>query len=203
MNKSFYLLIAVTFVSFLTFISCEETKEVDTSISWRNENQKFIDSIATVARTNADGKWKVMKAWNLSPDVALGMTNLSYDVQQYVYAKVLKEGTGAGPVLFTDTAYVRYQGRYYNGKIFDSTYPTSEIDPDLSVVVPFALNTSGLRVGFSTALQHMNVGDRWEVYIPWMLGYGASDSESIPGYSDLIFDIDLVKIVDVNGKERK
>lgn len=197
MNKSFYLII-VMFASFFTLIACEETKEVDTSIVWRDANQKFIDSIAKVARANADGKWRVMKAWNLPADQ---LTTSSFDVQQYVYAKVLKEGTGAGPALYTDTAYVNYQGRLYNGKIFDSTYPSPDIDPETSKTTTFAINT--LTVGFSTALQHMHVGDHWEVYIPWILGYGTTDSGSIPGYSDLIFDLDLVKLVTVDGIERK
>jgi FKBP-type peptidyl-prolyl cis-trans isomerase FklB len=47
--------------------------------------------------------------------------------------------------------------------------------------------------GFSTALQHMSVGDYWRVYIPWELGYGTSGSGStIPGYSVLVFDLALI-----------
>ena len=203
MNKSFYLLIVAVFVSIFAFTSCEETKEVDTSVVWRDANNKFIDSIATVARANADGKWKVMKAWNLPPDIGTlnPSLNPSFDVQQYIYAKVIKEGIGEdAPALYTDTVYVRYQGRYYNGKIFDSTYPTNDITPETSKVYPGV--ASNFVVGFSTALQHMSSGDRWEVYIPWMLGYGAAGKGSIPGYSDLVFDLDLVKIVTPEGKER-
>jgi FKBP-type peptidyl-prolyl cis-trans isomerase FklB len=46
--------------------------------------------------------------------------------------------------------------------------------------------------GFATALQHMHRGDHWRVTIPYQLGYGTSDYNSIPGYSTLIFDIRLV-----------
>ena len=44
----------------------------------------------------------------------------------------------------------------------------------------------------------MKIGDRWEVYIPYDLGYGESDykasssSTTIPGGSTLIFDVTLV-----------
>ena len=55
-------------------------------------------------------------------------------------------------------------------------------------------NSSGnsLIDGFATALQQMRRGDRWMVYRPYQLGYGASGSGEIPGYSTLIFDLRLV-----------
>jgi peptidylprolyl isomerase/FKBP-type peptidyl-prolyl cis-trans isomerase FklB len=49
--------------------------------------------------------------------------------------------------------------------------------------------------GFSTALQHMEVGDKWEVWIPWQLGYGAIGQREIKAYSTLVFEIELVDIV--------
>jgi FKBP-type peptidyl-prolyl cis-trans isomerase FklB len=41
----------------------------------------------------------------------------------------------------------------------------------------------------------MKVGERWEVYIPWQQGYGSSVSGTIPAYSTLIFDVNLVSII--------
>ena len=37
-------------------------------------------------------------------------------------------------------------------------------------------------------------GDRWEIYIPYQLGYGTSDSDDIPAYSVLIFDVALCRV---------
>jgi len=45
--------------------------------------------------------------------------------------------------------------------------------------------------GLATALQKMHIGDRWLVYIPYNLGYGESDSGSVPAYPTLIFDVTL------------
>jgi len=42
----------------------------------------------------------------------------------------------------------------------------------------------------------MQVGDKWEVWIPWKLGYGESGSGTIKGYSTLVFEIELVAIVE-------
>ena len=38
----------------------------------------------------------------------------------------------------------------------------------------------------------MKVGDQWELYIPYQLGYGKDGYSDIPGYSTLIFNVNLV-----------
>lgn len=50
--------------------------------------------------------------------------------------------------------------------------------------------------GWAEILQRMRVGERWLVYIPWELAYGASGTDDIPGYSTLIFDMQLEEILD-------
>lgn len=49
--------------------------------------------------------------------------------------------------------------------------------------------------GVQIALQNMAVGDKWEVVVPWQLGYGQSYYSVIPGYSTLVFEIELVEIL--------
>jgi FKBP-type peptidyl-prolyl cis-trans isomerase len=41
----------------------------------------------------------------------------------------------------------------------------------------------------------MHVGDHWIVYIPQEVGYGSRGNGSIPGYSTLIFEMELVAIM--------
>jgi len=80
--------------------------------------------------------------------------------------------------------YVDEKGNIISNKvIFDST--------NIALTIP----VSGVVDGFSTALQHMQEGDKWEVWIPWWLGYGESGSGSIKGYTTLVFEIELVKVV--------
>ena len=55
---------------------------------------------------------------------------------------------------------------------------------------------NGVVDGFSTALQHMKVGDKWEVWMPWRLAYGVTGKGNIPGYTTLVFEIELVEIVE-------
>jgi len=121
-----------------------------------------------------------------------------------IYYKVLK-GTGAeaGHIYYTSTVSCYYSGSYVAtksdgsikaGDIFDSAeYPDK--DPGLFLV-------NGLVDGFSTALQHMKKGDRWEIWIPYQLGYGASGNRDSSGrsiepgpYTTLIFEVEVVDIL--------
>lgn len=51
--------------------------------------------------------------------------------------------------------------------------------------------------GVQVALQNMAVGDKWEVVIPWQMGYKRYNFSSvIPAYSTLVFEIELVDILE-------
>ena len=51
--------------------------------------------------------------------------------------------------------------------------------------------------GFADALQHMRPGDRWEVWIPWSLGYGRhTHANMIRGFTTLVFEIEMIRIAD-------
>ena len=48
--------------------------------------------------------------------------------------------------------------------------------------------------GWGVALQHMEEGDIYEVWIPQKLAYGSTVNGDIPAYSTLIFEIELVSV---------
>lgn len=43
-------------------------------------------------------------------------------------------------------------------------------------------------------LQHMHVGDKWEIYLPAEMGYGSRSIPGIPRGSTLIFTIRLLGV---------
>ena len=94
---------------------------------------------------------------------------------------------------------VNYRGKLINGTVFDLSYK-GEWNPSIAVPVEFPV--SDVIVGWTTALMNMTVGSRWELYIPSELAYEEAGSGSIPGYSTLFFDVDLVKLIPLasNGK---
>lgn len=57
-------------------------------------------------------------------------------------------------------------------------------------------NTRGITRGLQIALQCMEVGDEWEVIVPWQLGYGYySYVSGIPPYTNLKYHLTLLEII--------
>ena len=192
MKKSILWLVSVLFLLPLAITSCEEdTGLVNPYGDWKNRNQQYIDSIAKVARENPS-EWKVIHTYQfLEPTDPLAPK----EVNDYVYCKVLESGDGISP-FYTDSVSANYRGQLIpllEGTVvtFDQSYK-GELNKDVAIPRSFALN--GVIPGWTTALQHMREGDRWQVYIPSNLGYGIQGSNSIPGFSTLCFDVHLVKV---------
>ena len=195
MKKSIFSIIGALFLVSLMFVACEETEGVaDQYTDWEARNQAYIDSIAEVAKNNPS-EWKIFPSYKLptSFDVAL------MDVNEKIYCRVLEKGDGNITPLFTDYVSVHYRGRLiplYDGSeyVFDQSYQGA-LDKDVALPVTFAVNDEYSIIGWVTALQHMKIGDRWEVYIPSDLAYGDYGSTGIPGFSTLVFDISLAGII--------
>ncbi|MGI8583632.1 MAG: FKBP-type peptidyl-prolyl cis-trans isomerase [Chitinophagaceae bacterium] len=101
--------------------------------------------------------------------------------------EIIKQGTGEKPKA-TDTVKAHYAGRLINGKEdFDNSYRRGQ---------PLVIPVSGVIQGWVQALQLMPVGSKWKLFIPSDLGYGDRGAgASIPGGATLIFEIELLEIV--------
>lgn len=84
-----------------------------------------------------------------------------------------------------DTVVVHYSGKLLDGTEFDSSYARGE---------PATFPVGSLIPGWVEALQLMNVGDKWELYIPSELAYGPGSTGGIPANSTLIFEMELLEI---------
>lgn len=197
-NKTF--LKVVSFLPFyllclLLFSSCsEDDNTIEEFPNWQETNANYWNSLYSTTQqkvSSGDASWKIIKNFSIEDTLNTGKNT------DYIIVNVLKKGTGSGCPIYTDSVRVRYTGRllpsasYSEGYIFDTTNPNG-IDDSQAAVADFVV--SDVVDGFSTALQHMHIGDKWEVYIPWTLGYGItqSASSSIPPYSVLRFIISLV-----------
>ncbi len=97
--------------------------------------------------------------------------------------KVLKQGEGVTPQL-TDTVTVHYRGTFIDGTEFDSSYKRGE---------PAVFRVNGVIPGLSEALQLMNKGSKWQIFIPPDLAYGERGAgRSIEPNKTLIFEIELL-----------
>ncbi len=96
------------------------------------------------------------------------------------------EGTGDYPVTNKEVR-VNYEGRFLNGKIFDSSYERNQ-------PIDFTLGVGQVIKGWDEGIGRMKKGGKATLIIPSHLGYGPNDYSTIPGYSTLVFDVELVDI---------
>lgn len=102
---------------------------------------------------------------------------------QYI---VLKEGDGRQPKA-TDSVKCHYEGFLIDGTMFDSSVQRGE---------PAVFGLQQVIAGWTEGLQLMKEGAKYRFFIPYMLGYGeAGAGQSIPPYSALIFDVELIKVM--------
>ncbi len=99
--------------------------------------------------------------------------------------EVIKTGDGAGEVGPRSVVTCYYRGSLISGKVFDDAWQRG---------YPEAFRVDDLVTGFQIALQSMHIGDLWKVYIPYQEGYGSRNDGEIPGFSTLIFEIELTGI---------
>lgn len=99
--------------------------------------------------------------------------------------KVIHSGTGPKPTI-TDVVSVHYRGSFINGAIFDSSYERGK---------PQVFPVNRVIPGWSEALQHMQVGDRWQIVVPHYLAYGeAGFGNEIGPCTTLVFEMELLGI---------
>ena len=108
--------------------------------------------------------------------------------------KVLTKGNG--PVAkATDKVKVKYEGRLIDGTVFDGT------EKHGGEPATFAPNQ--VIKGWTEALTMMPVGSKWQLYIPQELAYGSRDAGQIKPFSALIFDVEVLEIVEDKKEEKK
>jgi FKBP-type peptidyl-prolyl cis-trans isomerase FklB len=99
--------------------------------------------------------------------------------------KVIKAGTGKKPKL-TDTVTAHYRGTLIDGTEFDSSYKRGK---------PTSFSVSGVIPGWTEALQLMEEGAKWGLFIPPNLAYGERGAGGMIGpNATLIFEVELVSI---------
>jgi FKBP-type peptidyl-prolyl cis-trans isomerase len=102
--------------------------------------------------------------------------------------KVLEASTNpdAKTPLASTPCECHYAGTLIDGKEFDSSYKRGQ---------PTTFAPNQVIPGWTEAMQLMKEGDKWELYIPSDLAYGARGAGGdIPGHSTLIFTLHLLKV---------
>ncbi|HEX4143939.1 MAG TPA: FKBP-type peptidyl-prolyl cis-trans isomerase [Pirellulales bacterium] len=130
-----------------------------------------------VAKRNADEGENFLANNKKKKDVVTTPSGLQY--------RILKKGMGKSPTV-RDVVTVNYRGKFLNGKEFDSSYARKE---PLSIAVARTIE------GWREALPQMQVGSKWELYVPSDLAYGPTgNGGSFPPNAMLVFEVELLDI---------
>ncbi len=155
----------------------EEVEKIIDSYQ-RIARQKQIEKIKAEAEINKAAATIFLDQNKLKNGIIIRSSGLQY--------RVIITGDGEKPKE-TDTVECHYQGKLLDGSIFDSSYMRGS---------PAVFQVAGVIKAWSEALQLMNVGSKWELFVPPELAYGDRGAEPLikPG-SMLIFEVELLNIV--------
>ena len=143
----------------------------------------------TLQQTNKEAK--IEKLWGPNRDAGKkflaenakkeGVVTLPSGLQY----KVLVKGEGEIPQV-SEKVFVNYEGRLVDGTVFDASSKHGS--------KPSEFRPNQVIKGWTEALTMMPVGSKWQLYIPYELGYGEQEAGTIKPFSTLIFDVELVGI---------
>ena len=122
-----------------------------------------------------------------------------------VYYKIIKSGAGTEHPLQTSKVKVLYKIYYYDKSVFSAGTSGNDIPVEMAVFEEIYSGVFTPR-GFSFALQNMVVGDKWEIWIPYYLAFGAYGVQNydyyyyqvqtiIKGYTTFVYEVELVDII--------
>jgi len=142
-----------------------------------NMKEERAKLAAQAGEKNKQEGEKFLAANRSKPGVEVLPSGLQY--------QVLHAGTGAKPAA-TDTVEVNYRGTLLDGTEFDSSYKRGQ---------PATFPVNGVIQGWQQALQMMNEGSKWQLFIPADLAYGSSGAGGVIGpNATLVFEVELLKI---------
>jgi len=141
------------------------------------QSQKMQQETEAEGQENLEAGREFLAANKEREEVKVTESGLQYEV--------LEEGSGPSPSP-NDTVVVHYHGTTIDGTVFDSSVERGE---------PATFVVSQVIEGWTEALQMMQVGGKWKLYIPSDLAYGPSQrSELIKPNTTLIFEVELMDI---------
>lgn len=108
-----------------------------------------------------------------------------------LFYETVEEGSGERPD--TDSMVrIHYEGRLLDGTVFDSSKERGE---------PAEFPMSGVIPGMAVGLQQMQEGGKANLYIPADLAYGDQSQPTIPPGSALIFEVELIEVMEAPPAE--
>jgi FKBP-type peptidyl-prolyl cis-trans isomerase len=164
-------------------MTTEEAAQVQQQFAARQQ-EKQVKQVMEMTAANQEAAKKFLDENKGKEGVKTTASGLQY--------KIVKEGKGDKPVT-TDTVKVHYKGTLLDGTEFDSSYKRNQ---------PAEFQVDQVIPGWTEAMQLMNVGSTYELYLSPELAYGDRGAPPViePG-SMLIFEVELLGVT--KGEEEK
>ena len=159
-----------------SLLDADETNQIKQEFSRQVQQSRQTQMSALSEKNRAEGA-AFLAANKNKEGVVTTASGLQY--------KVLKKGDGPKPQN-NDKVTVHYRGALLDGTEFDSSYKRGK---------PATFQVNGVIRGWTEALQLMNVGSKYQLFIPSDLAYGTRGAgRKIGPNSTLIFDVELLGI---------
>ena len=152
--------------------------------------KKIAIIIFALSVINANAQQKGKNKKNDIPETIKTASGLEYTIT--------KKGNGKKPQI-GDRVVVQYTGKLTNDSIFDSSLKRGPFT--------FKLGKGEVIKGWDEAFQLLQIGDKATIKFGPELGYGAKGAGPIPPNATLIFDVELLDVIegpkkwDVKGKD--
>ncbi|MEY4180325.1 MAG: hypothetical protein RLY70_3899, partial [Planctomycetota bacterium] len=142
----------------------------------REVQARAAERFKMVAEQNKKASATFLAENKKKPTVKSTASGLQYEV--------IKAGPGRVTAKATDTVKANYHGTLIDGTVFDTTQGDQ----------PVVIEASNAIAGWTEALQLMRAGDKWRLYVPSELAYGAEGYGPVPPNALLIFELELLEI---------
>nr|WP_297348546.1 FKBP-type peptidyl-prolyl cis-trans isomerase [uncultured Glaciecola sp.] len=156
-----------------------------------SELQEFTRAADAILKATQDEKANMASATNVAEGLAYlaenakkeGVTTTASGLQY----EVITQGDGESPASPATTVKVHYKGTLLDGTEFDSSYSRGE---------PATFPLNRVIVGWTEGVQLMQEGSKYRFTIPSDMAYGESATGKITPNSTLIFEVELLEIVE-------
>ena len=185
--KKYCLYLTMIAVALLFSTSCGDDENDNSQEIWMAANQSAFNAI------KSNPEYKELK---------------SPGNEGSIYYKVLNEGDGTETIYYTNTVKCFYKGWFIADHPKLSFRKDQLFDKALyDDGPPASFTVGGVVKGWTTALQNMKKGDKWEIWVPYQLGYGRAGKVDpnngvvyIPGYSTLVFELEIIDVKGIDDK---
>lgn len=172
MVKNIFIKIAVVFISSAFIISCSDSSDDLNAEKEMRLLRQYMESKSIDSEPKASG----------------------------LYYIPTNEGSGAVAGL-NKWVVISYTARLINDRIFDTTDESiarsHNIFSSSLLYGTRRINVDNLSIkGVQEGLLMMREGGRATLIIPSNLGFGSSGTAAVPGYSTLVYDIELITVID-------